>query len=149
MKRFQNVKEGDKVYCRINGNGVIVDIEKNTKMLYPISVQFNDCTEDYTLEGKLYDDHVEAILFYRDDTSDYLTERPFNPYENWKEDDKIYVTNDSCVYNSRKVTTKHAYKRYFAEIKEGRVYCFPDGTTSWSNVGIGLTQWDYAWKEGE
>lgn len=55
-------KEGDKVYCFVNGHGVIKKILDRSS--YPIEVSFNDGDEiDYTLDGRLYDDSNPTLSF--------------------------------------------------------------------------------------
>ena len=79
MKRFENAQVGDKVYCRLHGEGVIMNIDKNDPM-YAVTVRStrHDVAIVYTYDGKEYGDHVEATLFYRSDNEKYLTERPID-----------------------------------------------------------------------
>lgn len=82
MKRFENAKVGDKVYCRINGFGTIQNIGKYA---YPIAVYFENRTDSYTLDGQytFYGYHFfsdlkdsEPILFYVDGDNKYSETRP-------------------------------------------------------------------------
>ena len=78
-KRFENARAGDAVYCRLNGNGFIIGLSTNPTSKYPICVSFKDVINGrYTADGKFDSDHVEPTLFYRSETDNYLTERPFN-----------------------------------------------------------------------
>jgi len=64
---FKNAKVGDKVWCVLNGWGVIVAIEEHA--VYQIEVSFDDNTtpcEEYTLEGFMLDAHNSPSLFWNE-----------------------------------------------------------------------------------
>ena len=102
MQRFENAKIGDKVYCRICGNGEVNEVNNNST--YPIYAEFEDGTNDtYAYCGKLFLENSEATLFYRDDTSNYLEERPA-PKLDWSKvpvDTKITVNSSSAKLDTR------------------------------------------------
>lgn len=135
---FKNAKVGDKVYCRIHGNGKIIAILPEIGFDYPIQVQFSQSTIFYTIEGKIYKSAVEHTLFYRDDTYTYLTERP-EPKIDWsnvKVDTKIIVggSKNTCCY-----------KRYFAKFEDDTIYAWTNGATSWSVEDKSeISSWNYA-----
>ena len=125
MKRFSNAQVGDKVYCRLNGCGVIDNVR--AAGVFHLSAVFDDEMErytiDYTMGGKHMLISVEAILFYRDETSNYLTERPA-PKLDWSKvpvDTKITVNSSSAKL-----------RRYFCKYEDGYFYFHDDGATSWS-----------------
>lgn len=81
MRRFESAKEGDLVYCRLNGKGVLYFINKGNNEL---RVKFNAGDYvGYNIEGKPCSYHKEPVLFYRTEKGDlYLTERPI-PEIDW------------------------------------------------------------------
>lgn len=84
MKRFENAKVGDEVYCRIEGKGVITEREPSSKCdPQPIMVRFDvyNCSYWYFLDGKQEEEHAEPTLFYREGENLYLTERPIKPVD--------------------------------------------------------------------
>ena len=74
MCRFSNAQIGDKVYCRLYGAGII-----DSQNHLSIAVQFEKykTLSFYDFTGKFINmDTAESTLFYRDDTSNYLEQRP-------------------------------------------------------------------------
>lgn len=63
MKEF-NV--GDEVYCLGGGNGVVIGINKSHCM--PVNVKFSGgSTNTYTLDGKIYQNDINKILYFGHD----------------------------------------------------------------------------------
>ena len=55
-------KEGDKVYCVVNGHGFVKEIK--CKADYPVYVEFtNDDSDQYTYDGRLYMDSLPTLSF--------------------------------------------------------------------------------------
>lgn len=73
--RFWNAKVDDKVYCRRFGVCIITKVEKEIDYAITIEIEGGDLV-GYTLDGKYLIGDIEPILFYRDETSNYLTTRP-------------------------------------------------------------------------
>lgn len=76
-ERFKDAQVGDKVYCRVFGNGEIKAINNKT-----LTVKFQETIEEaYMYSGRLYNSMVncglseEPILFYRDNNSNYLKQK--------------------------------------------------------------------------
>ena len=56
-------KVGQKVWCLIFGEGVVVDVGVAEYQTYPVDVEFlKGGREDYTADGKLYEDDDEPSL---------------------------------------------------------------------------------------
>lgn len=55
-------KKGDKVYCVVNGHGFVKEIK--CKAAYPVYVEFtNDDSDQYTYDGRLYEDSLPTLSF--------------------------------------------------------------------------------------
>lgn len=55
-------KEGDKVYCAVNGHGIVEKIVCDNK--YPVRVEFeNDAPDQYSSDGRLYDNSLPTLSF--------------------------------------------------------------------------------------
>lgn len=116
--RFADAQIGDKVYSRVDGDGEIVAITDKI-----IKCKFNSTVFGYTKTGKLSHENKESILFYRDETSSYLTKRPSLkvPWDKVPIDTKVEANFGNNNW----------YKRYYA----GNMKIFNNGTTSWSLQG--------------
>jgi hypothetical protein len=118
MRRFENAKVGDEVYCRLNGNGVITErLDGNgviterldgLRTTYPIVVNFDKSSDWYTLDGRCKIEDAEPILFYRKGDEKYLTERPKQKrvieetmYVN------VYREGRNYIYRSREEAVEH------------------------------------------
>ena len=64
VRRFQNVKEGDLVYCTNYGDGIVTYIERDLVVFYPIEVEFENGYCDYDADGCCADTE-ERTLNYR------------------------------------------------------------------------------------
>lgn len=79
------LKVGDSVYSPMGGDGVVIEIIKNTSQ--PIKVQWNNKSwSTFTKDGKYYSEAPEGILFPSKDNRDWSTwktkkECSFKPFE--------------------------------------------------------------------
>ena len=121
MKRFLHAQVGDKVYCRVNGYGEIVEVYYYRT--YPILVQFESGKLYYTFEGKFLLPSVEPILFYVDGDNNYSETRPVQTIHAKlvPMDTKVYCCSDGDVFN-----------RYFSHYDQQLVYAFMDGCDSFT-----------------
>ena len=75
MERFEEVQEGDAVYSRIVGDGIVIKVF--TEDMYKMRVRFDSGYVDiFTIEGKASPSHIEPTLFYRKGEERYLEKRP-------------------------------------------------------------------------
>ena len=82
MKRFENAKAGDLVYCRKYGPGKIVSVY--TGHIGGIECAFaNNIFAEYSFDGRYCERDLEPMLFYRKGEEKYLTERP-EPEIDWE-----------------------------------------------------------------
>ena len=84
--------------------------------------------------------YQDIISYTADGKADSTNSHPLNlieitPYDQLKVDDKIMVSDDGHIWSSR----------HFAEVRNGVVYTFDNGKTSWStkNNGGVLISWKY------
>jgi len=68
MKKINDVKDGEKVYDKNYGDGIVIDV--NEMMDYPISVNFNGIIVSYTLDGKEEKENKEQCLFFKPNEKD-------------------------------------------------------------------------------
>jgi hypothetical protein len=122
--RFEFAKTGDLVYSRLHGEGVVSNFD-NVGCIECMFGELLSRSIWFFLDGRIYPDDVEPVLFYRDNQSMYLTEKPILkvPWNKVPKDTKVYVKPG----NSR-----FSLKRYFNNYSNGIVYCISDGLTSWS-----------------
>lgn len=112
MKRFENAQVGDLVYCRKNGEGEIMELDRGST--YPVDVRFENCNDTYTLSGLQSTDDVEPVLFFRDSKSNYYerredcewyvppTEEP--EFEKWcKTQRHVYPTIKAAFYAGKEI----------------------------------------------
>ena len=69
-------KVGDKVYCAFYGHGVVKQVSADDKDDFPVSVDFGDVTDDYTLDGKLYKKYNPSLSFTEYTLQGFTQERP-------------------------------------------------------------------------
>ena len=120
---FSNAKVGDKVFCLLNGEGIICDI--NTTYDYPIRVMFNNIKEDYNYLGFLYETHFIPALYH----NKFDIQIPEEAYSQPLPD--IAVDTPMLVWKSE---NSKRFKRYFKEFdKDGKVRCFSYGQTSFTS----------------
>lgn len=139
MTRFQDAVVGDKVYCRKKGPGTIYRIDNDK--LYPLIVDFSSGLKvRYTLEGKILQDDHEAMLFYRDNTSNYLEERPGLKASMLPIDTKLILEMTSLKASILPTDTKlileinsFIFTRYhFAGFEDGKPHVWNGSKTSFS-----------------
>lgn len=128
MDRFSNAQVGDRVYCDTHGCGTIVSLDFDT--VYSICVDFLSIDTymergSFTIKGKMYAFSPKATLFYRNEESNYLTERPVK--ELVVKASKLPV--DTLV-TYRKFPTNPPIIRYFKELRNGEILCFSFGASS-------------------
>ena len=74
----QEFKEGDKVYCLNNGNGMVIYVDDDDT--YPINVSFSNGDEDcFTLDGYLFSDSKHPNLYHGHDLIITVSERLAEP----------------------------------------------------------------------
>lgn len=68
-------KEGDKVYCVVNGHGIVRKIMCDNK--YPVCVEFeNDAPDQYSSDGRLYDNSTPTLSFTEYTLQGFSQKRP-------------------------------------------------------------------------
>ena len=68
-------KKGDKVYCVVNGHGFVKEIK--CKAAYPVYVEFtNDDSDQYTYDGRLYEDSLPTLSFTEYTLQGFSKKRP-------------------------------------------------------------------------
>lgn len=68
-------KEGDKVYCIVNGHGFVEKIVCNNS--YPVRVEFeNGDSDQYKSDGRLYDNSLPTLSFTEYTLQGFSQERP-------------------------------------------------------------------------
>ena len=132
MKRFENAQVGDLVWSDTFGEGVVLSIKDGG-----VAVNFNNIViRTYDLDGCYINGSDIPSLFYRDATSNYLTERP-SPKLDWS---KVPVDTKVCVSHNPELSDR----RYFCSIDLAGVACFVNGATSWSGDNKCIWIWPYA-----
>ena len=97
MKRFENAKAGDLVYCRKYGSGKIVSVYHGHGQ--GIECAFaNNIFAEYSFDGRYCERDLEPILFYRKGEEKYLTERPEPEidWENVKQGTMFFAEDCEC-----------------------------------------------------
>ncbi len=123
MGHFDFIKEGygkgDKVFTYQNGWGVIKSV--NVSLYYPISVQFPNGSQTFTVDGKGYESDLNPTLFRNEfQVPDVANTKPRHDL---KVDDPILV-----LFGGGR------FRRHFAGWDEyGCIQTFQDGKTSWSS----------------
>ena len=95
MRRFENAQIGDKVYCRLHGDGIIYDFSDINHNILNIHFPMLEIYKEYYAHGVLQLHHFEPTLFYRKGSEKYLTERP-EPEIDWEKipiGTKVYCTD--------------------------------------------------------
>lgn len=54
---------GQEVFCLLRGKGVVCSI-LSKDVPYPVEVEFEDTFDRYTIDGRMYDDHKNRVLFF-------------------------------------------------------------------------------------
>jgi hypothetical protein len=118
---FKDAKIGDKVWYIGRGWGTIVDIVINS---YPIAVEFKPGQVlSFLDDGRLFIDDEFPVLFWAE--SDISAGAYIKPLP---KDTKVLVWD---------MNEFEALKRYFSHFdKDGRIWVFKGGTTSWSSDAV-------------
>lgn len=114
MKRFENARVGDLVYCRKLGASSIVSIDKDSE--YPIRI--SRMGTKYTIEGRYDKRDIEPILFYRSDTDNYLSERPKEVHINQWIIDRLDDLVNRIPYLIKEFDVRTALRYILIELKE-------------------------------
>ena len=69
-------KVGDKVYCALLGHGVVKKVSADNQDDFPVSVDFGDFTDNYTLDGKLYKKYNPSLSFTEYTLQGFTQEKP-------------------------------------------------------------------------
>ena len=136
---FENAQIGDRVWNLRYGWGRIKKIRSNTKMKLEVffDIDVSPTLADYTADGKgsIWDLHPE--LFWNE--FKFPPEVYIKSLPKLEKDTKVLVWNDKGCFND---SIKR--KRYFSHFdRDGRIYCYDQGCTSWS--GATYTAWN-AWE---
>lgn len=68
-------KIGDKVYCVVNGHGIVKKVMSDNN--YPVYVKFeNDSSNQYTFDGRLYNEGLPTLSFTEYTLEGFSQERP-------------------------------------------------------------------------
>lgn len=128
---FKKAKVGEKVWDFAYGWGEIVEMDRS--LIFGLTVKFKYSKISFLFGGMIQAD-TSQTLFY----NEIKFEIPKKPLPDLKVDTKVIVWND--------VSAKK--KRYFSHFNNvGKIACFHNGTTSWSNKGI--SDWWENWELAE
>lgn len=129
MKRFENAKAGDLVYCRKYGSGKIVSVYHGHGQ--GIECAFaNNIFAEYSFDGRYCERDLEPMLFYRKGEEKYLTERP-EPEIDWENVKRgtMFFVGDSL-------------EDFEEELREFHIF---DGINVWFNSSISyLRTWRFS-----
>jgi len=126
---FKDVKVGDKLYSIEEEWGTVVAITDGD---YPLTIQFEYCRINFTLDGKRYMNSKNPTLFWDEVKIKVLKKK----LPNLEVDTPVLVSNEKGGIGN---------KRYFKKFtKKGKIVCFYGGATSWSYNGL-----DYEWNYWE
>lgn len=135
MERFENAQVGDLVYCRLGGNGKIIEIKQGSMMPihvnYPHRLPCNGIDyESYSLDGKIHKSNTEPVLFYRKGKERYLTKQP-EPDVDW-----ATVAPGTVCFVANNPNEMELQRMFL---------CFLDGEKWFANsVNKSATTWNYA-----
>lgn len=131
---FETAKVGDRVWSITNGWGKVIRIDHGFD--YPLIVK-NDVgwCNSYTFCGYFIKAHAMQILFW----DEVKIEAPQKPLPELEVDTKVLVWKNP--------NEKH--KRHFSHFKNGTIYTFDSGATSFSKLHENsITPWSY-WELAE
>jgi hypothetical protein len=115
MKRFNECRNGDRVYSRVHGFGRILN-----SYVKGINVRFdNDHVYSYIKCGRLLSDDVEPLLFYVDGDNKYSEVRPMG------------TVNASILPVDTLLVIKNRFGRlHFAKVCNKSILCWAYGRSS-------------------
>lgn len=117
---FKDAKVGDKAWSIQAGWGTIYHISKERP--YPIEFKSDINNKEYcfTYNGMYREIDANPTLFWNEFK---IPEEAFiKPLQQLKIDTKVIVWNDE----------NKKFKRHFSRFKDGKIYCFNDGRSSWN-----------------
>ena len=128
---FKDAKIGDRVFdYTLQEWGKIIDISTKN-ITRPIKVLFNIYgTEGYTIDGRNLLESVVPVLFW-DEVKPIIP--PEKPLPKLKVDTRVFV------WDLNKMGKLNRYFSHFG--LNGKIHCFLDGSTSWSNNEV-TSSWD-------
>lgn len=87
-----NWQVGQEVFCLLRGKGVVVRAGDNDGAPYVVGVDFGYTFDNYTIDGKIYDDHKGRVLFFSEPKIIAETKPPKKPFMPvFKQGDTIIV----------------------------------------------------------
>jgi hypothetical protein len=114
-------KEGDKVYCVVNGHGFVKEIK--CKADYPVYVEFtNDDSDQYTYDGRLYMDSLPTLSFTEYSLQGFSQERQI----------ELPEVGDLCLFRDYDEDTWKVRK--FDRYTSYSEFPFFDGSSSWKQM---------------
>jgi len=103
-------KVGDKVYCCIHGHGVVKSVDHNES--YPLFVDFGYDTNNYTFDGKLYEDCKPTLSFTEYTLQGFTQKRP------------IVLPEGGELCLVRDADNQNWYAKYFLKYENCKYYCY-------------------------
>ncbi|HUH58245.1 MAG TPA: hypothetical protein VL020_07035 [Pseudomonadales bacterium] len=117
---FSDAKAGDRVWSLTEGWGTILE-RFRSRAEYPLVVEFdNRSQKTYTLWGLLHYKDLNPALFW----DEVKIETPEKPLPALEVDTKVLVWVDP----------EQKYKRHFSNFKNGQIYTFSRGRTSFTKL---------------
>lgn len=90
-----NWQVGQEVFCLLRGKGVVVRAGDDDGAPYVVGVDFGYTFDNYTIDGKIYDDHKGRVLFFSEPKIIAETMPPKKTFvPTLKFDDKVIVINE-------------------------------------------------------
>jgi hypothetical protein len=132
---FKNAQTGDRVWNLRYGWGIIKKIRSNTKMKLEVffDIDVSPTLADYTADGKgsIWDLHPE--LFWNE--FKFPPEAFIKSLPKLEKDTKVLVWEGD--YDTKR-------KRHFSHFdKEGKIYCYEHGMTSWTaRISTAWENWE-------
>ena len=119
---FKNEKiVGSRVWSIVDGWGTIISSKQEENINYSVEVDFDNGTSlFFHSDGRLVKSDINPTLFWNEFK---IPEEAFTePLPKLEVDTKVIVWDDE----------NHKFKRHFSHFKDGKMYCFNDGTSSWN-----------------
>lgn len=86
---------GQEVFCLLRGKGVVVRAGDNDGAPYVVGVDFGYTFDNYTIDGKIYDDHKGRVLFFSEPKIEAEKFPPKKPFvATLKKGDLVVVETD-------------------------------------------------------
>lgn len=100
---------GQEVWCLLRGKGVVECVGENDGTPYVVGVDFGYTFDNYTIDGKIMDDHKGRVLFFSEpkiEAERFPPKKPFVP--KLKNGDVIFVKIKDELYGEGTVRTVHS-----------------------------------------